>query len=141
MKSVATIAFDYQPSWSTGIAAALICAGAVGAAWIVDFPVSLRVVLTLMALGFGVRALRRHWWPPFHRIARRRSGWVLVDAANQEHPAILIAHSRIGRLLTLDFRHGAGTRFRPVLAPDNLDSDTHRRLVLLLARGDVVHVG
>lgn len=141
MKSAPTIAFDYRPSRRIAVAAALVCIGAVVALWLSGLPLAARVPLSLAVLVSGACALRRHGKPRFRRIARRKSGWTLVDALDGEHPATLAAHARLGNLLTLDFRHSAGQRFRPLLAPDNLDPDTRRRLILLLARADVVHAG
>lgn len=141
MKSAPTIAFDYRPSRGIGLAVALVCVGAMVAIGLSALPPIARVALALATMAFGACALHRHWTPRFHRIAWRTSGWVLIDAANDEHAVILAAHARLGSLLTLDFRDGAGACFRPVLAPDNLDPDTRRRLILLLARADVVHAG
>ena len=72
--------------------------------------------------------------PPFVRIAYRGDGWVLVDRAGVEHAALLRAYRHLGAFVALDWRHAHRTRFRVVLAPDNLDAETRRRLVVLLRR-------
>ena len=76
---------------------------------------------------------------PFRRIAYRPSGWLLVSASGEEYEAILETQARIGALLALGFRHGPRERFHALLAPDNLDLETRRRLVLLLSRAEIVH--
>ena len=139
MKSAPTIAFDFSPSRWIGGAAVLICVGATLAPWLSAWPLALRGALSLAAFAVGARALRRHWNPLFRRIAYRASGWVLIDASNEEHEAILESHALLGVLLSLGFRHGPHARFRAVLGPDNLDADTRRRLILMLSRAEIVH--
>lgn len=139
MKSAPTIVFDYRPSRWLGIAATLVCACAIIAPWTSALPMPLRAALSLGALGWGARMLHGFLKPPFRRIALRASGWTLINAANEEHAAILESHARVGRLIALALRHGPHARFRAVLTPDNLDADTRRRLVLLLSRAEIVH--
>jgi hypothetical protein len=135
MKSAPTIAFDHHPSRRiAGIALAVALAAAL-APWLTDLALPARGLLSLLALAFAAFALRRYLQPAFRRIAHGAAGWVLVDEAGREHTATLHGHARLGALLTLDLRHARG-RFRVVLAPDNLDADTRRRLVLLLARAE-----
>ena len=133
MKSAPTIAFDFAPSRWIGRAAALTCACAVLAPWLSGLPLALRVAFSLAAAVFGAHALRRHWNSPVRRIAYRASGWTLIDQTDQEHEAILEFHTHLGVLLALGFRHGPRARLRVVLGPDNLDAETRRRLILLLA--------
>ena len=139
MKSAPTIAFDCRPSRRIGLAAALMAVAAVLAVCASALPPAARGALALAAIGLAARALHAHLHPPFQRIAWRAAGWRLIDAAGQEQAALLLGHARIGGLLALDFRHGARARFRPLLLPDNLDAETRRRLILTLARGEVVH--
>ncbi|NCT68447.1 MAG: hypothetical protein GXC76_12530 [Rhodanobacteraceae bacterium] len=137
MKSAPTIEFDYRPSRRVGALAAVVAATAALAPWLTGLPWSLCAVLSLLAVVLGAVALHRFRHPPFRRIARRDAGWLLVDAAGDEHAAELKAHARLGALITLDLRLERGPRFRALLAPDNLDADTRRRLVLVLAREPV----
>lgn len=141
MKSAPELAFDYRPSRRVGAAALLICVAAVLAPWATSLPPVLRTALSLAALVVGSLAVRRLMNPRFRRIAWRESGWTLVDAAGGEHAALLESHARLGGLATLGFRFGPRSRFRALLAPDNLDAQTRRRLVLLLARGEIVQDG
>ncbi|MFI4970990.1 MAG: hypothetical protein ACHP7D_12365 [Lysobacterales bacterium] len=139
MKSAPTIAFDYRPSRQAGVAATLIVVAAALAPWFCGLSPALRALLSLLALVVGAQALYRHWYPRFGRIAYRTSGWLLADAANGESPALLESHAHLGALLSLGFRYGPRARFRVLLTSDNLDADTRRRLVLLLARAEIAH--
>jgi hypothetical protein len=89
----------------------------------------------------AINATRRFKRPGFHRIAYGAVGWALVDSNDAVLHVDLIAHSRIGAWLVLDFRNPDRRRFRAVLGPDNLDADTRRRLILLLSRAEVVRPG
>jgi hypothetical protein len=139
MKSAPTIAFDYAPSRAVVLAGALVCAGAALAPWLSVLPVAACAGVSSAAAGFGAFALHSQWRTPFRRIACRASGWTLVDLADTEHEAILESHAQLGALMVLAFRHGPRARFRAVLGPDNLDAETRRRLVLLLARAEIAH--
>jgi toxin CptA len=138
MKSAPTIAFDYRPSRWIGAATLLVCACAALVPWLSAWPLPVCIALSLAAITFGTRALHRFWNPPFHRIAYRASGWSLTDAANEEQAAVLESHAHLGVLLSLGLRVGPGVGLRVLLARDNLDADTRRRLVLLLARVEIV---
>lgn len=138
MKSAPTIAFDYRPSRWIGATALLVYASAVLAPWLSGLSLFVCAALSLAAIAFGAYALHRFWKPPFRRIAYRASGWVLIDAANEEHAAVLESHAHLGALLALRLRVGPRSRLRLVLVPDNLDADTRRRLVLMLARAEIV---
>lgn len=139
MKSAPTIAFDYRPSRWIGTAGALVCAAAAFAPWLSGLPWLARVALSLAAIAFGTHALNRFLNPHFRRIAYRASGWVVLDAHDTEHVAALESHAHLGVLLALGFRTGPRARQRVVLTPDNLDADSRRRLVLMLARAEIVH--
>jgi hypothetical protein len=138
MKSAPTIAFDYRPSRWIGAAALLVCAGAALVPWLSGLPLLARAALSLAAIVFGAYALHRFWNPPFRRVAYRAAGWALIDAADEEHAAVLESHAHLGVLLALGLRVGPRARLRAMLAPDNLDADTRRRLVLMLARAEIV---
>jgi hypothetical protein len=139
MKSAPTIAFDYRPSRSIAALAASGTLAASAVPWLSGLAWPLCVAVSVFALVFGMGALHRFTNPPFRRIAFLSSGWTLIDEGGKEHPAIFESHVHLGALLVLGFRYGPRARFRAVLTPDNLDADTRRRLVLMLARADVVH--
>lgn len=136
MKSVPTIAFDYRPSRGIAAALFLVCAAAMLAPWFSALLVAGRMAVSVGVLALGVRAVRGLLHPSFRRVAYRASGWVLVDLANKEHEVLLESHARLGAMIALRFRHGPRERFNALLAPDNLDAETRRRLILLLSRAE-----
>jgi hypothetical protein len=141
MKSAPTIAFDYRPSRGIAIVASVVLIAAAAAPWFSGLPWSVQVVLSLTALVVGIAALKRFTRAAFRRIAYQASGWKLVDVDAAEHAVDLMAHTRLGSWLVLDFRHARRRRFRAVLGPDNVDAETRRRLILLLARAEVAQAG
>jgi hypothetical protein len=133
MRSAPAIAFDYRPSRVLGVLGALVGLLAVAAPWASGLGTPLRVLVSLAALVLATSAIRRHARPRFRCVACREGEWFLLDRGGDEHPAELVAQTRIGVMLALDFAVGR-SRARMVLLPDNLDADTRRRLILLLAR-------
>ncbi|MFC4820503.1 protein YgfX [Dokdonella ginsengisoli] len=134
MKPAPAIAFDVRPSRRIGAAVAVGVLLAALAPWATSLPWTSGALLSSGAIAFGALALRRHMRPHFRRAAWRESGWILLDRDGREHAAVLESHVRLGALLSLAFRHAPRARFRLLLAPDNLDADTRRRLILRLAR-------
>lgn len=141
MKSAPTIAFDYRPPRAIAIVSSVVVIAAALAPWFSGLPWSARVALSLTALIVGVSALKRFTHAAFRRIAYQASGWKLVDIDQAEHAVDLTAHVRLGSWLVLDFRSARDRRFRAVLGPDNVDAETRRRLILLLARAEVAQAG
>jgi len=134
MKSAPSIAFDYVPSRLLSAALCVVAVLAAAAPWLSALPIVVCVVLSLLAVVVAAIAARAFRVPPFVRIAYRGDGWVLLDRAGVEHAALLRAYRHLGAFVTLDWRHARRARFRVVLAPDNLDAETRRRLVVLLRR-------
>ncbi|MGH8172468.1 MAG: protein YgfX [Rhodanobacteraceae bacterium] len=141
MKSASAIAFDHRPSRLIALAAGAIVYAAVAAPWFSGLPVGVRVALSLVAGAVGIFLVRRFLKSPIRRIAYRASGWVLVDCGDREHAALLRSHACLGPWVSLDFERDRARRFRAMLGPDNLDTETRRRLVVLLARAEVAHAG
>ncbi|MDR2012762.1 MAG: hypothetical protein LBQ20_06955 [Rhodanobacter sp.] len=137
MTSAPTLAFDLRPSYRVAGAAVPIVVTATLAPWLSDVHPALRVGLSLLVLAVGLRGLWRFLHGPFGRVAHSPSGWLLIDATGRDYPAVLESHAHLGALICLSFRYAPRARWRAVLAPDNLDADTHRRLVLLLARAEI----
>lgn len=140
MKSAAPIAFDYRPSRTLAAALAGVALVAAAAPWASAAPTALRIALSFLAVAVAVAAARAYLAPRFRRIAHGAAGWRLVDAGGREQAALLVAHRRLGAAVMLDFRIGVRARFRVLLLPDNLDHETRRRLLLVLARGEDVAV-
>lgn len=135
MKSAPPIAFDYRPSRTVIAATVAIALVAAVAPWLSALPAAACSALSALALLLAIAALVRFARPGFVRIAHGAAGWTLLDHAWREHPALLVGHRHLGAMLVLDWRHDRRARFRALLVPDNLDAQTRRRLVLLLARG------
>jgi toxin CptA len=138
MRSAPTLAFDLAPSRLLGAGLAVIGVAASLAPWATAWPWPACAALSLLAAAGAARAGQRFATPRFRRIAWRAAGWDLLDADGVEHPALLLGHARLGSLIALDFRCGPATRWRALLTVDNSDAETRRRLILLLARGEVV---
>ncbi|MBN8727379.1 MAG: hypothetical protein J0H15_06700 [Xanthomonadales bacterium] len=137
MKSAPPIAFDYRPSRRIAAAALALAALALACATLNDLPAGLRLLLVPALLAAVAVGLWRFLHPPFRRVAWGGSGWLLIDRQGDAHAATLVGQRRLGNLLALDFRCPTRAPFRPLLASDNLDADTRRRLVLTLARADI----
>jgi hypothetical protein len=138
MRSAPSIAFDYRPSRRITAAATVIVALALVAPWLAALPRIGEVAISLVACAFGIVALRRFRTIRFQGIAYGARGWNLVDASGIERPADLVAHRQFGPWISLDFRAAGRNRFRVLLDADNSDAETRRRLMLLLARAEVV---
>ena len=139
MKSASAIAFDYRPSHGLALAAATILCVAIAAPWFSALPFAARIALSVVVCAAGAISLRRFLRPSFRRIAYRVSGWTVLDANDREYAALLRSHVCLGAWISLDFQLDRSRRFRAVLGPDNVDAETRRRLVLLLARAEVAH--
>jgi hypothetical protein len=133
-RSAPALAIDLRPSRRIAALAVLGTALAVAAPWASGMPLPARLALDLAVAACGGFAIRRFLAPAFTRLAFRESGWTLVDREGGEVPAVLRGHARLGPCIALDFVCDRRRRFRAVFAPDNLDADARRRLILVLAR-------
>ncbi|SFN07191.1 hypothetical protein [Dokdonella immobilis] len=133
MKSAPAIAFDYTPSRL--ILAGVLACGALAALAVVLSGLGgfLKIPLVLLALGYAGHAAWRFADCPVVRMAHGEAGWILVDRSGNEEAVELAHHIRRGVLLVLAFAAGTRRPRRFVLAPDNLDAETRRRLLLVLA--------
>ncbi len=104
MRSAPSIAFDFQPSRLVFAGAIAMVALAAAAPWFAGLPTSARIVLSLAVAASGVVALARYGAPRFARIAYGARGWLLVDRDGAESAADLVAHARLGSIVSLDFR-------------------------------------
>jgi hypothetical protein len=141
MKSAPSIAFDFRPPLAIAALVTALVAAAALAPWLSALPLFAKIALSLMALAYGVVAIRRFLRRRFVRIAYRASGWVLVDANGAEHAALLASHARYGAWLALGFHLDGRASFRALIGPGNSDAETRRRLILLLSRAEVVQAG
>ena len=133
MKSAPTISFDYRPSRTVAMVAAIVVAAAMVAPLLSGVSLAMRVGLALLALVTGVASLARFLRPRLRRIVHGASGWqLLADDTLQE--ATVVSHARLGSFVAVSWQLERGGRRHAVLAPDNVDAETRRRMVLLLAR-------
>ena len=141
MRSAPSIAFDYRPAPAIVALAGAIVVAAASAPWFSAASFGVRAAVSIVAVAYGVVALRGFVRIRFARIAYRAVGWVLVDRNGVEHAAALASHTRYGAWVALDFRLDRGRRFRVLIGPGNSDAETRRRLILLLSRAEVVQPG
>jgi hypothetical protein len=139
MRSAPAIAFDYRPSRALAATVACVAVAAAVAPWLGAVPITLRAFATLSVSIVAAVEIRRLLSARYRRISHGAPGWRLFDASGESRVAELVSHHRVGAWLALDFRVDADRRFSIVLGPDNLDADTRRRLVLMLARAEVAH--
>ena len=140
MKSAPSIAFDLRPSRMVASALLLITLAAVGALTASHLPSSIQAIGSVAVLFYGGWCLRQHLRTDHVRIARGTGGWFVVDRDGNELALILRGHQRLGNLITLQLQTAAFVapqrRLRYVFAPDNLDAESRRLLVLSLLRGE-----
>jgi len=137
MKSAPGIAFDYRASRAIAIAGAFVLCAAAIVPWFSALSPAAAASVTIVVLCCGLVSLRRFARPRFRRIAWQASGWRLVDRDGTERNALLASHVHLGSFVSLDFRLDRRARFRALIAPDNVDAEMRRRLILLLSRGEI----
>jgi toxin CptA len=137
MKSAPAIAFDYRPSrWLVAAVAAVTLAASI-AILQSGLPLALRLALLAAAVAYATYSLRRFRRQAPRRLAWHAAGhWRVADADGGEHTAELARAVVRGGWIVLGLRRQDGRRLRVILAPDNSDADTRRRLRVRLARGD-----
>ena len=133
MKSAPSIALDYHPSRAIAFAGTLIVVCAAIAPLLTGWQLAPKIAACVIAVVAGAASLLRFMRPPFRRIVHGEAGWQLHDR-ERAYDAVLVEHARIGALLSLTWRLATGRRWHALLAPDNADADTRRRLILVLAR-------
>ncbi|MGA9422029.1 MAG: hypothetical protein WBW61_06670 [Rhodanobacteraceae bacterium] len=140
MKSAIAVAFDYRASFALAACAVAIMGLASVAVLTCALPLTLSIAGAMVPWLAGALALWRFRHPSLRRIAYGESGWVAVTSGDDEEPVLLRGHTRCGPLQRLDFVRGDGRRLRIVLTPDNADTDTRRRLRLILERAEIVQI-
>jgi len=134
MKSASVIAFDYRPSrW---IAAAVFCLAALALAAIALSGMPPWAKLGLAVLACTCAALG---WRAHRRTKRFRAAWLdaghwRIAGREGEYNAELLHAVVRGSWIVLALRRSDGEQIRCVLAPDNSDAHTRRRLRVRLAR-------
>jgi toxin CptA len=134
MKSANAIAFDYRPSrW---LAVAIFCVAALAVVSIVlsGMPWWVKVGACAAVGAFAALGLRAHGRPSRLRAAWLDAGHWRIAGPEGEHNAELLHAAVRGSWIVLSLRRSDGRNVRFVLAPDNSDADTRRRLRVRLAR-------
>jgi len=135
MKSAGAIAFDYRPSrW---LAAAILCIAALALVSIglSGTPPWMTLAASSLAVACAVLGLRAQRYTQLLRVAWLDAGhWRIAVREGEEHNAELLHAVARGSWIVLVLRRTDGARVGIVLAPDNSDVDTRRRLRVRLAR-------
>jgi hypothetical protein len=135
MKSAPAIAFDYAPSRLILGGVLLLGAFAVLAVLASGMATQLKALVAVLAAAYAGYAAKTFSTSSIRRIAHGEAGWLLVDRNGDEQAVELRHHVRRGNLLVLEFSASAQRVRRFVLTPDNIDAETRRRLLLVLAAG------
>lgn len=139
MRSAAAITLDYRPSRRVAGLALLGAVLACGAVLLADLAPFLRLACLAAVVAGSAAGLHGFLRAPVRRIAWRESQWLLTGRDGVERAASLRSCRRLGSLLVLGFRDGDRRMFHAVLWRDNIDAESRRRLLLTLARGEVLH--
>jgi hypothetical protein len=134
MKSAAAIAFNHRPSRWIAAAIGAMLALALSALALSDIAALPKLLVGTAALAYGALELRRFIGTPVRRLAWHEAGhWRIVLRDGTEHNAELRHAVVRGAWIVLVLQWGTA-RLPLVLAPDNCDVDTRRRLRVRLAR-------
>lgn len=97
-------------------------------------PPWLQGFLCVAGLSAATWGLRQYAHPPYVRANGQGGEWTLFDAQGRSVAATVRGHRRLGPFVQIEFDVLA-SRFSHLLASDNSDADTRRRLLLVLAHG------
>ncbi|MBD8871876.1 protein YgfX [Rhodanobacter sp. DHB23] len=134
MTSAPAIGFEYRPShwlprllWSLAMLVLLAIASC-------GLPTWLKLILAVLAVALVFHAVRRHRASPVMAAGwSGEGGWSLHLADRSDAPARLASFRVLGACILLRLRTAALGEQVLLLAPDNSDADTRRRLRMRLA--------
>jgi toxin CptA len=136
MKSARAIAFEYRPSRRLAAIIASVAVAATFAIALSAFDLLAKLALVFAALAYTGIVLRKFWNQLPLRVAWHDAGhWRVADTSG-DHAAELVRSAVRGGWIVLNLRCFDGARIALVLAPDNSDADTHRRLRVRLAHSN-----
>ncbi len=139
MRSAPAITFEYRPSRRLFAVTAMLAVIAPLAVVLSGLPASARLVLVVAFLAYAAATLRTMLRPSIHTVAwRSDGGWTIGLSADAEHEAELHDYHIVAGLIVLRLRWPRHTGAL-VLLPDNLDSDTRRRLRMRLSASADTH--
>ena len=135
MQSAPAIAFDYRPSRWLLAAGLVVAALALAALVLSGVPSVVKMALGIFVCSQVGVMIGRYLRPAVRRAAWQTGGqWRLADADGREHVAELLRSVVRGGWIVLNLRRSDGKRVVLILAPDNADTDTQRRLRVRLSR-------
>ena len=143
MKTAPAVAFDYRPSRVLAAATFAVSLLAMWAVAISGVPQWLRLALALLVAVSGAASLARLLRPRIRSLLWRADGTVELVLRNRTHEKAgdVLGELRgarvMGPLIVLVLRWPPRRRAAMWLLPDNLDSDTRRRLRMRLGSGDM----
>jgi len=137
MKSAPAIAFDYRLSRRLLFAVCAVSALAVTALMLSGLPRWGKWILGIAVVGYVISGMRRERDRAPKRAAWRADGdWRLVFSDGFQTSAGIRSAALRGGWIFLNLRIENDSPVRLVLAPDNCDADTRRRLRVRLAQTD-----
>lgn len=134
MKSANAIVIEYQPS--RGLVGAVLVATVLALVAIAfsAIPSWATFALALCVGGYAGFAVMRFLRSPIKRAALQPGGhWRVVDCDGREFSAELVHGIARGAWIVLKLRRSDGKNLALILAPDNCDTDSRRRLRVRLA--------
>lgn len=135
MQSAPAITFDYRPSRWLLAAGVLVAALALLALVLSGVPAIAKMALGVFVCSQVGMVIGHHLRPAVRRAAWQQAGhWRLTDSQGREHVAELARSVVRGMWIVLNLRRSDGKRVVLILAPDNTDADTQRRLRVRLSR-------
>lgn len=132
MRSAPAIGFELRPSRRLIIATLAMTALAVLAIVLCAAAWWLKCLLTMATLATAGQSIRRLCLPRYRRINHDQAGWQITARDGSSITAELVQQARLGSLTVLHFRLPQ-QHWRFLIAPDMIDADTRRRLLLTLA--------
>lgn len=132
MRSAPAIGFELRPSRLLLVATVSMTALALLAIVACAAPAWLKLVLCALVLAGAGSAIRSLRDPSYRHISHDQTGWQIGARDGSIIAVELRQHARLGAMLVLEFQLSVG-RWRCLIAPDMVDADTRRRLLLTLA--------
>lgn len=132
MRSAPAISFELRRSLLLISATLLIAALALVSVAICAASPWLKAALIIAIVAGVAPALHGLFKPRWNAISHDQSGWQLRNHQGESRAAELHHHARLGALIVLDFRVQE-RRWHCLIAPDAINADTRRRLLLTLA--------
>ena len=132
MRSVPAISFEPRPSRQLLTASVAMAFLALVSLAISALPWWLALLAGIAVLVLAKFAIQRYRTPRYLAVSRDQSGWSVRDRAGDWVAATLRHHGQLGSWVILDFSTPTG-RWSSLLTSDSIDSETRRRLLLVLA--------